>query len=167
MEDTEARVGVAIIVGDTKTMTPPKLLPPHYFALSLILIVLTKFTGVGDLFGGWLPYLGIAAMLIALPIGLHASRQFAKADTDIIPFAKSTTLVTDGMFQWSRNPMYMAMICFLAGLAWLVDNLPGWLVVLAFAILIRQRFVLNEEVLMLETFGDAYREYQQRVRRWL
>ena len=63
--------------------------------------------------------------------------------------------------------MYTGMIAFLAGLALVLDNLFVWLVVVAVFVLIRQTFVMREEQLMQQTFGDDYAAYRGRVRRWV
>ena len=105
--------------------------------------------------------------VIGLIMAVRASRQFSDAGTNIIPLTKSTALVTDGMFRWTRNPMYTGMILFLGGLALVLDNLWNWLIVIVFAVVIRQLFIRREEQLMLETFGDDYADYTRQVRRWL
>ena len=106
-------------------------------------------------------------MLIGVVIAVQASRQFAAADTNIVPLTRSTTLVTDGVFARSRNPMYLGMVLFLGGLALMMDNPWAWVVVLAFWIIIRLAFIRREEILMQATFGEAYDTYRSKVRRWL
>ncbi len=158
---------------------PPRVLPPHYFALSIVLILCIAFAlpqllWVGRaglissaLYPQWLAFIGLLPMLVGVIIAVGASRQFSAANTNIIPLTKSTTLVTDGMFRFSRNPMYLGMLLFLCGLTLLTHSLPAWIVVMAFFLIIRQKFILREEPLMMETFGDAYIEYRTRVRRWI
>ena len=81
--------------------------------------------------------------------------------------SESTALVTDGVYAYSRNPMYLGMVMFLAGLALVMDNLLGWVVVIVFSLIIRYAFIRREELLMAQTFGDDYHAYQARVRRWI
>lgn len=148
-------------------MQTPKVLPPHYFLLSIVLMIaVATLVGRGWLNSAW-TYLGVLPMLLGLVLAVHASRQFSRAGTNIIPLSKSTALVTDGAFRWTRNPMYTGMILFLCGLAMLLDSAWNWLLVLAFVAIIRQRFVVKEEALMAETFGDDYLAYCGTVRRWL
>ena len=106
-------------------------------------------------------------LLAGFIIAIGASRQFSKVGTNIIPLSKSSALVTDGMFQYSRNPMYLGMVLALGGAALLTGGVLNWLVVVGFFYLIRTRFVLHEEPLMTETFGEPYRQYCARVRRWV
>jgi protein-S-isoprenylcysteine O-methyltransferase Ste14 len=148
-------------------MQPPKILPPHYFVLSIVLMLgIALLTGRG-LVGNPLIYAGVIPMLIGVALAAKAARQFGAAGTNIIPLSQSTALVTDGAFNWMRNPMYTGMIAFLAGLALVLDSLGVWPVVVVFFVLIRQLFVMREEQLMVQTFGDEYSAYQGRVRRWV
>ena len=148
-------------------MTPPKILPPHYFVLSLALII-----GIGVLEGGNLlpspwQYLGVLPIVIGVLIATQGSRLFAKAGTNIIPFTESSALVTTGVFAYSRNPMYTGMVLALAGTALIMNGLLAWLVLIAFTAIIRTMFIRNEEVLMEQTFGEDYLAYKADVRRWL
>ena len=147
-------------------MTPPKILPPHYFFMTLVAMVGLSYTSDLKLFGPWALWAGLALMAVGLGIAGAAARQFSKAETNIIPLTESTTLVTHGMFAYTRNPMYSGMFAFLIGTG-LVGNEPlPWIVWPVFFFIIRQRFVLKEEALMEETFGEDYREYSNTVRRW-
>jgi protein-S-isoprenylcysteine O-methyltransferase Ste14 len=148
-------------------MNPPKVLPPHYFVLSLVLII-----GIGILEGGRLlpspwPYLGALPILMGVLIATQGSRLFSQAGTNIIPFTESSTLVTSGVFSVSRNPMYTGMVLALAGTALIMNGLIGWLVVIAFTALIRGVFIHTEEMLMEQTFGQDYLAYKANVRRWI
>ena len=106
-------------------------------------------------------YAGLVPMFVGVALAVVASRQFSSVGTNIIPLSQSSALVTDGAFNWMRNPMYTGMLAFLAGLALLLDNLIVWLVVVAFFVLIRQLFVMREEQLMQQTFGDDYIAYSR------
>ena len=148
-------------------MQTPKILPPHYFLLSLLAMIgFTVLLGGGWLGSVWV-YLGALPMAAGLCLAITASRQFSRAGTNIIPLTRSTALVTGGAFRLTRNPMYTGMVMFLAGLALLLDNPWNWLVVLIFTGIIRQRFVVKEEALMTQTFGDDYLSYCAAVRRWI
>ena len=148
-------------------MKTPKVLPPHYFALSLVtMLALGQFFDSPLLPGRW-HLVGIAPIAIGLAIAVAAVRQFTRAETNIVPLTESTTLVTDGIFRFTRNPMYVGMIAVLAGTALLLNDLWPWLVIVPFGLVIRVGFVRPEEALMDETFGEHYRRYEASVRRWL
>ena len=149
-------------------LNPPRLLPPHYFLMSLLAVGLLAWVEPRPplLSPPW-QYLGLLPAATGLLLTLAGARQFGRAGTNIVPFTPSSALVTDGVFGWSRNPMYVGMGLFLAGCCLLANQGLAWVVPLAFFVIVRQRFVLPEEALMRKTFGDAFASYQARVRRWL
>lgn len=148
-------------------MTPPRILPPHYFVLSLVLMLaLGLIESPGLLPGPW-AYLGLIPIALGVWLAFQGSRLFARAGTNIVPFTESTALVTDGVFSLSRNPMYTGMVLALAGTAMLINSLAPWLVIPGFVAIIRTRFIRHEETLMEKTFGAAYLDYKARVRRWV
>ena len=134
--------------------------------ISVLLILATAALDIAPLFASAWVYLGLLPMVAGIAIAVQGSRQFAAAETNIIPLTESTTLVTDGVFAFSRNPMYLGMTLLLTGLAFIADNALAWLVVVAFWLIIQFAFIRREESLMADTFGDAYIEYKGRVRRW-
>ncbi|HZT64117.1 MAG TPA: isoprenylcysteine carboxylmethyltransferase family protein [Burkholderiales bacterium] len=75
-------------------------------------------------------------------------------------------LVTDGPYRWCRNPMYLGHLIFFAGLAL---ALQSWLAaaVLAIHAVWFDRRVKSDEARLIALFGDAYRDYQIRVKRWI
>ena len=148
-------------------MTPPKILPPHYFVASLVLIVAIGFLEKGSLLPPPWQYLGALPILAGVLIAVSGSRLFAAAGTNIIPFTESSALVTSGVFSFSRNPMYTGMVLALAGTALIANGLYAWLVVIFFTLIIRNAFIANEEKLMEQTFGEEYLAYKGRVRRWI
>jgi protein-S-isoprenylcysteine O-methyltransferase Ste14 len=146
---------------------PPKILPPRWFLLALAGIVILGLTAPADPLPVALRFAGVPLIAIGIALAASGSRLFARAGTSIIPLTRSSTLVTTGVFAWSRNPMYLGMFIALSGAALASGTWMAWPVVIAFVVLIRQRFVLKEEALLRQTFGESYAEYCSRVRRWL
>jgi protein-S-isoprenylcysteine O-methyltransferase Ste14 len=148
-------------------MTPRKVNPPHYFLLALILMIGIRLLIDGSgLLGAW-SLLGVVPLIAGFLIAILAAQQFGRAGTNIVPLTPSTALVEDGMFRWTRNPMYLGMTAVLIGTALLLDRALPWLVVPAFVAILRLRFIRHEERLMEATFGADYLAYKRRVRRWL
>lgn len=148
-------------------MTPPRILPPHYFVLSLLLIIGIGWLEQGALLADPWPYLGGVPIVIGVVIAALGSRLFSQVGTNIIPFTESTTLVTGGVFSFSRNPMYTGMVLALAGTAVIMNGYVPWLIVVAFIAIIRGFFIRTEERLMEQTFAEDYLAYKARVRRWV
>lgn len=63
--------------------------------------------------------------------------------------------------------MYLGMVAIVAGVALLEGSISPWIIVVVFAILLDRVFVAPEEKMLKATFGDAYGQCCQRVRRWL
>ncbi len=148
-------------------MQPPKILPPHYFLLSILLIVGIGYLEDSNLLPPPWPHLGWLLIFLGVVLAALAARLFFRAKTNIIPFTDSSTLVTDGVFSFTRNPMYTGMVLALAGTALIVNAILPWLVVIGFTAIIRGYFIRTEEKLMEQTFGQEYLDYKSRVRRWI
>ena len=147
--------------------TPRRINPPHYFLMSLITIALLALIP-GDTFLGW-PWrlLGLIPIGAGLVLAIVAARRFSTVGTNIVPLTRSSVLVTDGPFAYTRNPMYLGMTLVLIGAALLIARPWPWLVVPAFVAVLQMRFIRHEERLMEQTFGEAYRAYRARTRRWI
>jgi protein-S-isoprenylcysteine O-methyltransferase Ste14 len=90
-----------------------------------------------------------------------------RAGTTVLPNQGADRLVTDGPFRWRRNPIYIGHILIFLGLAELTHNI--WFVILAgaYAVAIHWLAVLPEEQHLELRFGQTYRDYKGRTRRWL
>jgi protein-S-isoprenylcysteine O-methyltransferase Ste14 len=157
---------LATMVATTKTGRSP--LPPVYFFIAIIAMVAVHWLVPVGRFLSW-PWrlTGALPILLGLGLAIVAERQFKRAGTAVKPFEPSSALVTDGVFRFSRNPMYLGMVLVLLGLGVALGNAISFVVVPVFAWLIAVRFIGPEEKLMAEQFGDAYEAYRSKVRRWL
>ena len=100
-------------------------------------------------------------------MNLVADGVFKKVDTTVKPFKESSTLVTDGIYPHTRNPMYVGYDLMLAGQAILVRSLTPWLVIPVFAVLMDRMFIRIEERMLADTFGETWDTYSKHVRRWV
>ncbi len=149
-------------------MQPTKLNPPHYFLIAILVMLGLKFIPAAPwLSAPWYWVIGVLLILAGTGCTGQGARLFSKAGTQLVPFSESTTLVTDGLYAYTRNPMYLGLTVALAGVAFLLNERWPWLVLPGFAAVIQLRFIHYEEQLMETTFGDAYLAYKSRVRRWL
>jgi protein-S-isoprenylcysteine O-methyltransferase Ste14 len=145
-----------------------KILPPTYFFVAIVSMVVLHFLlPLGQLIV--LPWrlLGVLPLVVGAHIDVRADRAFKEHRTTVKPFEVSSALVTDGVFSFSRHPMYLGMLLILVGIAILQGSLTPCLVVPVFAILIDLIFIRVEECMLKETFGQQYEEYRNRVRRWI
>jgi protein-S-isoprenylcysteine O-methyltransferase Ste14 len=110
----------------------------------------------------------IGAILIAAgtAIAIPAIRGFRSAGTHVEPWKPSLTLVTDGIFGWLRNPMYVGATLLLVGLAIMLAS--DWMLVLTvvFAVVLHFGVVKREERYLAAKFGEPYRQYMTQVPRY-
>ena len=145
-----------------------KLYPPHFLLISVIAML-----AIGYIFSPSNPKnillmsTGWVLIVSGLTCNVIAANQFMKAKTSIIPLTESSFLVKKGIFRFSRNPMYTGMTIFLIGLCVILNNFYNIAVIIGFFLLIRNKFVMKEEELLKETFGEEYLSYIKKVRRWI
>ena len=90
-----------------------------------------------------------------------------KAGSNVPTNRPTTTIVESGPYRFTRNPIYLGMFLGLIGLAIAFDNLWLLMMLVPFALIICYGVVAREEAYLERTFGDVYRGYRSRVRRWL
>lgn len=119
--------------------------------------------------GPWSFALGSALSLLAAVSGPAAIRRFLRAGTTINPVAvdRASTLVTDGVYRLTRNPMYLAMAALLGALAAFAAQPVLVVGPLAFVGFITRFQIIPEERALQARFGEAYTAYCRTVRRWL
>ena len=145
-----------------------QLLPPMYFVFAMALMVLLHFSLP---IASWLPWPwragGVVLTIIGLGFNVVADRQFKRHGTTIKPFQSSSVLVTDGIFGFSRNPMYLGMVLVLVGIGIVLATIGPLALIPVFAWWITTRFVVPEEKDLTRQFGRAFIDYRSRVHRWL
>ena len=100
-------------------------------------------------------------------MAITAAGAFRRAGTPVIPFEPSTTLVTGGWFGVTRNPMYLGLALILSGVALIDGTLGAFLPLPVFIAIMHFRFIRAEERFLEGIFGEPYRAYRARVRRWV
>ena len=112
-------------------------------------------------------WLGVVIIALSIPIVISAFKALARARTAFDARKPTTTIVSDGAFQYSRNPTYLALTLLYVGFA-LVLGSPWVLLMVVPAVALTQwGVVLREERYLEAKFGEAYRRYKTNVRRWL
>ena len=111
--------------------------------------------------------IGSVIILIGLFFNFPALRQFIKTKNTLVTVKPANSLQTAGIYSASRNPMYVSLLLFYTGLAFIVGN--WWtLILLPVLFLIVQEYVIKREEKYLDrTFGQQYSDYKTKVRRWL
>ena len=112
-------------------------------------------------------WLGAAVFVLALALFAWAVVTVTWAGSNVPTNRPSTTIVESGPYRFTRNPIYLGMFLALIGLAIAFNILWLLLMLVPFALVIRYGVVAREEAYLERKFGDVYRGYRSRVRRWL
>ena len=144
-----------------------KFYPPHYLLTLSLCMLATWYFGETSLQTLPLILIGICLIGLGFLLAFNSISRFIKAKTGVVPFSESTTLITEGFYKYTRNPMYVGMNSFLLGLMLILKNPLNIIFLIIFFFIVRNMFVLKEEVQMEETFGEDYLTYKRKVRRWL
>ena len=114
-------------------------------------------------------YFGILLLLLGFVILISAVRLFRKDKTTVNPLSpeQATKLVTDGIFKYSRNPMYLGMALVLGSIA-VFFNLIGGIILIALICAYITKFqIFPEEKAMRDLFPDDFDKYTKATRRWI
>jgi protein-S-isoprenylcysteine O-methyltransferase Ste14 len=113
----------------------------------------------------WVVGAGIFAVGFLLAVWAIAA--IRKAGTQVETYKPTTTIVTDGPYRFTRNPIYLGMFLGQIGLAIAFDSLWILAMLVPFYLVIRYGVVAREEAYLERKFGDVYLRYKSGVRRWL
>jgi protein-S-isoprenylcysteine O-methyltransferase Ste14 len=113
---------------------------------------------------GWL---GAIVFAVALALFAWAIATMTRSGSSVPTRLPTTTIVQTGPYGVTRNPIYLAMVLGLIGLAVALNTLWLLITLVPFALLIRYGVIAPEEAYLERKFGDVYRGYRARVRRWL
>ncbi len=146
-----------------------KLLPPFLFLLFVLAIALINAFSNEHLLISF-PYnvLGLPILAIGLITAMAGKRVFKKLEANVMTFDEPTLLITQGIYQYTRNPMYLGFAVALAGFCILAGASTMSLLLTASFIVITDRwYIAYEEKMMRKKFGSDYETYCQSVRRWI
>jgi protein-S-isoprenylcysteine O-methyltransferase Ste14 len=148
-----------------------KIPPVLLFLASMLLVFLAGRLLPGAQLPAWpaLDWVYRGCMALAFIILMAAQWQFYSARTTLNPMnpGAATSLLTKGVFAFSRNPVYLAMMLVVLAFALRQRHAAGLLVPVAFLLVITRWQVVPEERQLQQRFGAAFTAYRARVRRWL
>lgn len=145
-------------------MVWPPALYAGTFVLGLVLDWLLPLTG--------LPVLparlaGAVCLVVGAGVAHSGEKVMHRAGTNIRPDLPTTALVTEGPFRFTRNPLYLGLTLMYAGIALLIPGTWPLLLLLPVLLVMRWGVIAREERYLERKFGEPYRAYLGRVRRWL
>ncbi len=145
-----------------------KLLPPALFLISiLIMMLLWRLVPINRNFTFPVSLAGLALLILGLGLTILGSRKFQQVGTNINTFNEPDVLVKDGLFRYSRNPMYLGFVIALLGVSALLGSLSTLAVVIVFFVITDRWYIAFEERAMAKKFGEEYEKYKSQTRRWI
>lgn len=145
-----------------------RVLPPILFALCAAAMLGANWLLPDDqIIPETLRLWGWLLFALGLLILVAARMQFLRHKANIYTFDKPTALITDGVFGWSRNPMYLGFVLAAFGLAWVFGGGIPFVIAALFLLANAIWYIPFEERAMREAFGQDYADYAAKTRRWL
>ncbi len=144
-------------------------IPPPIVTLAFILLSFWLTSYLPKLVFNYQGLLSVLMILIGLTIMVIAVKTFKKNETTLNPLSprEASYLVTNGIFSYTRNPMYLGMIIILLGVTIYNGVYIGIIILPCFVLYLTEFQIKPEEEAMEELFSADYTDYLKRVRRWL
>jgi len=144
------------------------LLPPVLVVICVVLmLILRVLWPIAVIVPSSFNLLGIVLIIAGAALGASGSRLFMREKTNLNTFREPGKFVTEGVFKYTRNPMYLSMVLMLTGVWILLGVLSPVLCVLLFVIAANWWYIPFEENLLTAKFGSDYTAYKTRTRRWI
>jgi protein-S-isoprenylcysteine O-methyltransferase Ste14 len=158
MKNTKDSPGVII---------PPPLFYAGFFLLSMVLQGYFTIRAAFFFHSHWANIFGSLLYFVGVCFIFPAMFEFVKSKNTIITAKPATSLQTNGIYSYSRNPMYVGLLLIYLGLTLQFGN--WWTLILTPFLLafITYLVIRPEEKYLTRAFGDEYTNYQKRVRRWI
>lgn len=153
---------------DSPQVLFPPLVPIGAIGLALLLDWALPLRFLPPLFSlDWQIFLGFAIFVAGLWLALSAVWLFRKAQTNVLPTRPSNTIVVEGPYRFTRNPMYLAFLFDVTSLS-LIFSLEWGLILVPVVWFIIDRFIIpREEAYLRKKFGPDYEALLQSTRRWI
>ena len=142
-------------------------LPPVLYGVAFLVVLVLRSLWPMPIFPAAYLWTGLTVAVIGIGIAIWGRRTMRAAGTNINPSLPALAIVQSGPFRYSRNPLYLALTLLFLGLTLAVNTWWGIVVLVPLASVMHVGVVLREERYLDQKFGEAYRQYRSRVRRYL
>ena len=144
------------------------VLPPLLYGGAFIAALLLRWIRPLPMVPAWAAlWPGIVLALLGMGILVVGRRAMESVGTNVNPMLPTTAIVTSGLFRFTRNPLYVGMTIFYVGLTLALNTWWGVILLAPVLVVMHSGVILREERYLERKFGDAYREYRAKVRRYL
>ena len=110
---------------------------------------------------------GLLFILAGGILNIWTDRLFKKNNTTVKPNETPTSLIKNGPFKLSRNPMYLGMEFLLIGVGLILGSVTSFVGAVLFPLTMGLKFIRQEEKIMAEKFDDKFETYKKKVARWI
>jgi len=110
---------------------------------------------------------GIVFIILAPTLALSAFITMKAGGTNILPSEPALTIVRNGPFRFTRNPIYLALCLLQVALGFFLNDWITLFFVVSLALIFHYGIVLREETYLIAKFGQPYLQYKCEVRRWI
>jgi protein-S-isoprenylcysteine O-methyltransferase Ste14 len=117
--------------------------------------------------GIWIRLIGLLPLIAGMALFSSARGAFRHHKTSLMPWSPTTTLVQDGPYAFSRNPIYLAFIILYLGVSFIFDSAYILIMLVVVLVLFDRLQIPREEAYLEGKFGEEYRRYKTKTRRWL
>ena len=142
-------------------------LPPVLYGVAFLVVLVVRSLWPMPIFPAAYFWPGLTVAVIGIGIAIWGRRTMRAAGTNINPSLPALAIVQSGPFRYSRNPLYLALTLLFLGLTVAVNTWWGIVVLVPLASVMHVGVVLREERYLDQKFGESYRQYRSRVRRYL
>jgi protein-S-isoprenylcysteine O-methyltransferase Ste14 len=140
--------------------------PLLYFLTLLVGLLLSYFFPYHLLENGIAVFIGLSITLFSFLILRKAVRQLNKHKTTINPSGKTTSIVSEGIYKYTRNPMYISFTLFHIGISIAFNSWLSFLLLVPLLPLVQKGIIGKEEKYLTQKFGEEYLMYKSMVPRW-
>jgi protein-S-isoprenylcysteine O-methyltransferase Ste14 len=142
--------------------------PPLLYGSAFVLVLVFRWFWPMPIFGHAVAlWPGLALLVLGVGIAAWGGRTMHAAGTNVNPALPTTAIVASGPFRFSRNPLYLALTLLYLGLTLAFNTWWGIVVLVPVLIIMHRGVVLREERYLEQKFGEIYRQYRSKVRRYL
>src|ERR1051325_6079921 len=142
--------------------------PPLIYAAAFLIALLLHRLALMTIFGGGLAlWPGLALVALSVGLAIWGRQALVSAGTNVNPYRPSTAIVDSGPYRFTRNPLYVALTLMYVGLTLAFDTWWGFILLVPVLIIMHLGVIRREERYLQRKFGESYRGYRARVRRYL
>lgn len=144
-------------------------IPPPLVLLSCLLIgiLLHVMWPIGLLDSSLASTVGWVLVIVSLGTIISLGLRFRREEVDIEPWKPTSKIMSSGLYAYSRNPIYLSFALLLIGIGLAQNSFWIFVSFVPATLIIYRTAIAREEKYLEQKFGDEYRQYKARVRRWL